>query len=62
MPAAQKLAAEKRVDTAAISGTGRGGRVTKEDVLQSIEGGARPAPVPAAAAGAGPGRGSGGAR
>ncbi len=48
MPAAQKLAAEKRVDTAAISGTGRGGRVTKEDVLQSIEGGARPAPVPAA--------------
>jgi 2-oxoglutarate dehydrogenase E2 component (dihydrolipoamide succinyltransferase) len=48
MPAAQKLAAEKRVDTAAISGTGRGGRVTKEDVLQSIEGGARPAAVPAA--------------
>jgi 2-oxoglutarate dehydrogenase E2 component (dihydrolipoamide succinyltransferase) len=48
MPAAQKLAAEKRLDTVAISGTGRGGRVTKEDVLQSIEGGARPAPVPAA--------------
>jgi len=48
MPAAQKLAAEKRVNTAAISGTGRGGRVTKEDVLQSIEGGARPAAIPAA--------------
>jgi 2-oxoglutarate dehydrogenase E2 component (dihydrolipoamide succinyltransferase) len=47
MPAAQKLAAEKRVDTAAISGTGRGGRVTKEDVLQSIESGARPAATPA---------------
>ncbi len=47
MPAAQKLAAEKRVDTAAISGTGRGGRVTKEDVLQSIESGARPAAAPA---------------
>jgi len=48
MPAAQKLAAEKRVDTAAISGTGRGGRVTKEDVLQSIEGTVRPAAVPVA--------------
>jgi 2-oxoglutarate dehydrogenase E2 component (dihydrolipoamide succinyltransferase) len=48
MPAAQKLAAEKRVDTAAVSGTGRGGRVTKEDVLQSIEGAARPAAVPVA--------------
>jgi len=46
MPAAQKLAAEKRVDTAAISGSGRGGRVTKEDVLQSIAGGARPAAAP----------------
>ncbi|HXF65446.1 MAG TPA: 2-oxoglutarate dehydrogenase complex dihydrolipoyllysine-residue succinyltransferase [Burkholderiales bacterium] len=43
MPAAQKLAAEKQVDTAAISGTGRGGRVTKEDVLRAVEGGARPA-------------------
>jgi 2-oxoglutarate dehydrogenase E2 component (dihydrolipoamide succinyltransferase) len=52
MPAAQKLAAEKRVDTAAISGTGRGGRVTKEDVLQTIEGGARPAAAPAPPAGA----------
>jgi len=47
MPAAQKLAAEKRVDTAAIGGTGRGGRVTKEDVLQAVEAKARPAPLPA---------------
>ncbi len=50
MPAAQKLAAEKNVDTATISGTGRGGRVTKEDVLHAIEGGARAAaaaPTPA---------------
>src|SRR5512145_2299486 len=37
MPAARKLAAEKQADTAAISGTGRGGRVTKEDVLHAIE-------------------------
>ena len=33
MPAAKKIAAEKNIDTAAISGSGRGGRVTKEDVL-----------------------------
>jgi 2-oxoglutarate dehydrogenase E2 component (dihydrolipoamide succinyltransferase) len=43
MPAAQKLAAEKHVDTAAISGSGRGGRVTKGDVLQVIQGGTQPA-------------------
>jgi 2-oxoglutarate dehydrogenase E2 component (dihydrolipoamide succinyltransferase) len=39
MPAAQKLAADKRVDTSTIAGTGRGGRVTKGDVLQVLEGG-----------------------
>src|ERR1700704_722857 len=38
MPAAQKLAAEKQVDTSAIAGTGRGGRVTKEDVLHAVQG------------------------
>lgn len=43
MPAAQKLAAEKRVDTVAIRGTGRGGRVTKEDVQHAVEGKAPPA-------------------
>jgi 2-oxoglutarate dehydrogenase E2 component (dihydrolipoamide succinyltransferase) len=42
MPAAKKLAAEKGVDTAAIQGTGRDGRVTKGDVLAQ--------PVPAAKA------------
>jgi len=47
MPAARKLAAEKRVDTAALGGTGRGGRVTKGDVQQAVEGKARPA-VPTA--------------
>ena len=50
MPAAQKLAAEKHVDTAVISGSGRGGRVTKGDVLQVIQGGTQPAaraPAPA---------------
>jgi len=43
MPAAKKIAAEKGIDTAAISGSGRGGRVTKEDVLDASE--KPPAPV-----------------
>jgi len=34
MPAAQKIAAEKGIDTAKILGTGRDGRVTKGDVLE----------------------------
>ena len=33
MPAAQKIAAEKGIDTSKIQGTGRDGRVTKGDVL-----------------------------
>ena len=49
MPAAQKLAAEKAVDTAAISGTGRGGRVTKGDVLDALQS-ASPAPARAPSA------------
>ncbi|MDB5866014.1 MAG: sucB [Betaproteobacteria bacterium] len=47
MPAAQKHAAEKQVDTASIAGTGRGGRVTKGDVLQAAGSGL---PQPAARA------------
>lgn len=38
MPAAQKLAAENKVDTTSISGTGRGGRVTKGDVIEVLRG------------------------
>ena len=40
-PAARKAAAEKGVDLTAVEGTGRGGRVTKADVLQA----AQPAPA-----------------
>jgi len=43
MPSAQKLAAEKGVDTSKVQGTGRDGRVTKGDVLQ------QPAPAQAKA-------------
>src|SRR5919109_1214371 len=35
MPAAQKLAAERGVDTSKVQGTGRDGRVTKGDVLEA---------------------------
>ena len=35
MPSAAKIAAEKNMDTDNISGSGRGGRVTKEDVLNA---------------------------
>jgi len=34
MPAAQKIAAEKGIDTSKVHGTGRDGRVTKADVLE----------------------------
>jgi 2-oxoglutarate dehydrogenase E2 component (dihydrolipoamide succinyltransferase) len=37
MPAAQKIAAEKGVDTSKIQGSGRDGRVTKGDVLSQPE-------------------------
>jgi 2-oxoglutarate dehydrogenase E2 component (dihydrolipoamide succinyltransferase) len=33
MPAARKIAADKGIDVGRVQGTGRGGRVTKEDVL-----------------------------
>jgi 2-oxoglutarate dehydrogenase E2 component (dihydrolipoamide succinyltransferase) len=47
-PAAAKIAAEHNVNTADIAGTGRGGRVTKEDVVNKVSG--APAAAPAAAA------------
>lgn len=46
MPAAQKIAEENKVDTAAIQGTGRGGRVTKEDVLGAMQTPVTPAATP----------------
>jgi 2-oxoglutarate dehydrogenase E2 component (dihydrolipoamide succinyltransferase) len=53
MPAAKKIAAEKGVDTATISGSGRDGRVTKGDVLNvPDQKSASVASVPQAAAGA----------
>ncbi|SFX06236.1 2-oxoglutarate dehydrogenase complex dihydrolipoyllysine-residue succinyltransferase [Marinospirillum alkaliphilum] len=48
-PAARKLAAEKGLDLAAIQGSGKGGMITKEDVLKAASApAAKPAAAPAA--------------
>ena len=59
MPAARKLAAEKQVDTSSIGGTGRGGRVTLDDVLRAVDGGGQPAARAAPAAAPAPQRAAG---
>jgi 2-oxoglutarate dehydrogenase E2 component (dihydrolipoamide succinyltransferase) len=46
MPAARKLAAEKGLDLTMIEGSGRGGRVTKEDVVAQLARPSRPASAP----------------
>src|SRR5207249_2870478 len=43
-PVVAKIASEHGVDPSQIPGTGRGGRVTKKDILDFIESGARAAP------------------
>ncbi len=53
MPAARKMAAEENLKAEAISGTGRGGRITKEDV--AAHAGTKSPPATAAAAVAMPG-------
>ncbi len=45
-PAAKKLADERNIDLSQVSGTGKGGRITKEDVVNFTP---AAAPVPAAA-------------
>lgn len=44
-PAARKLAAEKNLDLAKITGTGKGGLITKEDVAKASQAPAAAAPV-----------------
>jgi 2-oxoglutarate dehydrogenase E2 component (dihydrolipoamide succinyltransferase) len=43
MPAARKIAADHKIDPRGISGSGRGGRVTKGDVLDAMQAGRQPA-------------------
>jgi pyruvate dehydrogenase E2 component (dihydrolipoamide acetyltransferase) len=50
-PVVARIASEHGVDVASVPGTGRGGRVTKKDILNFVESGgqaAAPAPAPAA--------------
>jgi pyruvate dehydrogenase E2 component (dihydrolipoamide acetyltransferase) len=50
-PLVRKIAKENNVDLAQVPGTGASGRITKDDILGYIEGGATPAaPAPVAAA------------
>ena len=54
MPAAKKLAQEQGIDTAQIAGSGRGGRITKADILANVQSGGAAPRAPAAAPAAGP--------
>ncbi len=49
-PAVRRLAAETGIDPASVAGSGKGGRVTKGDMLAAGDKPAAPAPAPAAAA------------
>ena len=49
-PAAKKLADERNIDLAQIAGTGKGGRITKEDVVNFTPAAAASAPVAVPAA------------
>jgi 2-oxoglutarate dehydrogenase E2 component (dihydrolipoamide succinyltransferase) len=49
-PLVRKMVEEHGLDLAAIPGTGSAGRVTKQDVLDYLESGARPAVAPSAGA------------
>jgi 2-oxoglutarate dehydrogenase E2 component (dihydrolipoamide succinyltransferase) len=46
-PAVRRLVEEHQLDPAAIASTGKGGRLTKEDVLAHLEKQPTPAPIPA---------------
>lgn len=48
-PAVRRLVAENSLDISAISGTGKGGRITRNDVVAFIDGGGASAPAPSAA-------------
>ena len=53
MPAAQKIAADNKLDASAIKGSGRDGRVLKEDVLNALE---KPESAPSPLKGGGEGK------
>jgi 2-oxoglutarate dehydrogenase E2 component (dihydrolipoamide succinyltransferase) len=48
-PLVRRMARENNIDLSQVSGTGAGGRVSKQDILAAAEGGARAATAPSAA-------------
>ena len=48
-PAGRRVAEEHKIDPATVAGTGRGGQVTKEDLVNSMKAGTAPAPAAGAA-------------
>jgi pyruvate dehydrogenase E2 component (dihydrolipoyllysine-residue acetyltransferase) len=58
-PLVRRLARESNIDLSTISGTGAGGRISKEDIKAAISGGgakSTPTPAPSSAAPAAPGK------
>jgi 2-oxoglutarate dehydrogenase E2 component (dihydrolipoamide succinyltransferase) len=53
-PAGQRVATENKIDPSQVAGTGRGGQVTKEDLMNFMRGGQTGAPSPTAKAPAAP--------
>ncbi|MBU6246602.1 MAG: 2-oxoglutarate dehydrogenase complex dihydrolipoyllysine-residue succinyltransferase [Xanthomonadaceae bacterium] len=49
-PAGRRVAEEEQIDPSRVAGTGRDGRVTKEDLVNYAKGGSAPAPAAAPAA------------
>ena len=47
-PLVRRIARENNIDLSQVPGTGAGGRVSKNDILAAVEGGAHPASAPAA--------------
>ena len=48
-PLVRKIASENKIDLKTVPGTGASGRITKQDILSHLEGGAPAAAIPAAA-------------